>query len=181
MKRNLNFKFDCSKEVAFQKVKVYFQSQGFNLKSNYKDQLIFNRGSILLNMITFNPLQWKSTITIEIADSEIKSEFEINTDFQAVTLKEEQLWESFINNFKETIKGNFDYSSINKKLIKETKYNSLKYVKAALIGGLAAGIPGGIIAYFTGAGSVVGIAAAGGAMSYVMHQIEQEKKKNIAI
>ena len=57
----------------------------------------------------------------------------------------------------------------------------MKYVKAALIGGLAAGIPGGIIAYFTGKGSVVGIAAAGGAMSYVIHQIEQEKKKNNAI
>ena len=181
MKRNLNLKFNCSKEVAFQKAKEYFQSQGFKLQSNYKEQLVFKRGSILLNMVTFNPLQWKSTITIEISDSEIKSEFEINTDFQAVTLKEEQLWESFIVNFKESIKGNLDYSSINRKLIKDTKYNSLKYVKPALIGGLAADIPGGIIAYFTGAGSVVAIATAGGAMSYVMHQIEQEKKKNNAI
>ncbi|MBD1395668.1 hypothetical protein H9Q13_00690 [Pontibacter sp. JH31] len=57
----------------------------------------------------------------------------------------------------------------------------MKYIKPALIGGLAAGIPGGIIAYFTGVGSVVAIASAGGAMSYVMHQIEQEKKKNNAI
>ncbi|PKV76111.1 hypothetical protein [Pontibacter ramchanderi] len=181
MKRNLNFKFDCSKEVASQKVKEYFLSQGFKLHSNYKDQLVFKRGSILLNMVTFNPFQWNSTITIEIADSVINSEFDINTDFQAVTLKEEQLWENFIDNFKKSIIDNLNYSSINKKLLRETKYNSLKYVKPALIGGLAAAIPGGIIAYFTGAGSVVAIAAAGGAMSYVMHQIEQEKKKNNAI
>ena len=120
MKRTLNFKFDYSKEVALQKVKEYFLSQGFKLHSNNEDQLVFKRGSILLNMVTFNPLQWNSTITIEIADSVINSEFDINTDFQAVTLKEEQLWESFVSNFKESIRGNLDYSSVNKKLIKET-------------------------------------------------------------
>ncbi|MBD1395669.1 hypothetical protein H9Q13_00695 [Pontibacter sp. JH31] len=115
MKRNLNFKFDCSNEVALQKVKDYFLSQGFNLHSNYQDQLVFKRGSTLLNMVTFNPLQWKSTITIAIADSGIESEFDINTDFQAVTLKEEQLWENFIDNFKKSIIDNLDYSTINKK------------------------------------------------------------------
>lgn len=181
MKRALIFKFSCSKAGTLQKVKEYFLSQGFQLYSSSENSLVFKRGSILLNMVTFNPLKWNSTISVDITDSEIKALFDIDTSFQAVTLKEEQLWEKFINNFKESTKGNLDYTSINKKLLKETKNNSWKYVQAAVIGGLAAGIPGGIIAYFTGAGSVVGIAAAGGAMSYMMHQIEQDKKKNNAI
>ncbi|SIT94018.1 hypothetical protein SAMN05444128_3394 [Pontibacter indicus] len=168
-------------EEAIQKVKEYFVSQGFQLYRGSENSLVFKRGSTLLNMVTFNPLKWNSTISVEITDSEIKALFDIDTSFQAVTLKEEQLWESFINNFKESIQSSFDYCAINKKLLKETKNNSWKYVKAAVIGGLAAGIPGGTIAYLTGAGSVVGIATAGGAISYMMHQIEQDKKKNNAI
>src|SRR5688572_26761297 len=124
MKRNLNFNIQGSQELAYQRILNYFERQGFKLSKSTKDELVFKRGNTFLNMVTFNPLQWKSNVNITISNSEVNAVFDIDTSFQAVTLKEEQLWEHFINNFKNSVLNEIDLVSINNELLKETKKNS---------------------------------------------------------
>ncbi|PRY05349.1 hypothetical protein CLV24_13029 [Pontibacter ummariensis] len=177
MKTILKFKTDKPKAEVVQATKDYFLSQGFKLESSTPDSLTFRRGSTLQNMFTYNPLKWKSLTDIEIKGPEVNVLCNVTPTSQAVTTKEEKLWENFILNYQQALISNFNYHSINNKLLRETQSDSRKYVKYALIGGVIAGVPAGFIAHYTGIDAIVGIAAAGGGFYYMRHQIEKDKKK----
>ncbi|MFC5683721.1 hypothetical protein ACYE2N_01135 [Flavobacterium sp. MAHUQ-51] len=159
----------------------YFKQSGFRyIDNNTEEKLRFERGSIASNMWTFNPLKWKSEIEIEISGQKIKANFNINTVGQIATQKEEKLWDSFIENYrKHLINNKFDFKTENKKTLKSTKKNSLKYIWWALLGGLIGGVPAGLIAYWTGINSIVSIGSSVGAIGLLTKKINDDKKKSI--
>ena len=71
----------------------YFKKSGFkHIDNNLTDKkTTFERGSIASNMWTFNPLNWKSEIDVEINGQEVKANFNINTVGQIPTNKDELL------------------------------------------------------------------------------------------
>jgi hypothetical protein len=157
----------------------YFKQSDFKYIDNTTDEkLRFKRGSIALNMWTFNPLKWKSEIDIEISGQKIRANFIINATGQIATQDEQKLWDSFIVNYKTYLNDNkFDFKTENKRTLSSTKKNSLKYVGWALLGALIGGIPAGLIAYWTGINSIISIGAASGAIGLLTKKINDEKKK----
>ena len=159
----------------------YFEKSGFkHVYDNSTDRKItFERGSIFSNMWTFNPLNWKSKIDIEIIEQEVKATFNINTTGQIPTNNGELLWDSFIGNYqKYLLDSKFDFLKENSKTFKITKSKNLKYIGWAAIGGLIGGLPGGLIAYWTGIDIIGSIGAAAGALVLLTKKINDDKKKN---
>lgn len=63
MKRYVTFEIEAAKSFV-ERTKDYFINSGFTLSGESKDELRFSRGSVVQSMVTFNPLRWKSNITI---------------------------------------------------------------------------------------------------------------------
>lgn len=178
MKQKIEFKSNKSIDVLKEETLNYFQKQGFKLASGDENSLQFERGSALKNMVTFNPLKWKSLIKIKFEEDIVKANFDINTIYQAVTLKEERLWEKFISNYQKTIETGKSLLSENQTELKATKKSSWKYIGYAILGAIVFGIPSGIIAYLTGIESIVTIGAVSGALIVMINKINKEKEEN---
>ncbi len=160
----------------------YFSKSGFKqIKNNTTDRKIkFERGSVASNMWTFNPLNWKSEIEIEINNQEVKANFNINATGQIPTKEDELLWETFIDNYKKYLNdSNFDFLICNSNTLKTTKNKNLKYLGWASLGAMIGGIPAGLISYWTGINTIVSIGAVGGAIAILSMKINEEKKKNV--
>ncbi|WP_020538824.1 hypothetical protein [Lewinella cohaerens] len=153
----------------------YFQNQGFKLSEDSTNFMHFKRGSVIRNMVTFNPLKWKSIIKIEFKSKLVITEVYVNTIFQAVTLKEEELWKNFILNYQKTMKTGESYIFDNKEELKKTKRSSWKYIWYAFIGAIIFGIPSGIVAYITGVESILRVGAISGSLIFMMNRISKEK------
>lgn len=159
----------------------YFKQSGFKLVDNNQNdkKIRFERGSIASNMWTFNPLNWKSEIYIEIYGKEVKANFNINSAGQIPTNKDEILWETFINNYQRYLSdSSFDFLTENSKTLKTTKGKNLKYLGWAALGGLIGGLPAGLLAYWTEIDILVAIGAVGGAVGLMTKKINDDKKKN---
>lgn len=109
-------------------IKEYFRNQGFDISEEQNNSITFKRGSKFLNSITFNPLKWKSEITVLYETTQIIARFDIDTVNQLVTAKEEQLWITFIENFKNTIESGNSFISENNKNVSSTIKHSWKLV-----------------------------------------------------
>lgn len=155
MNQKVEFKSNKSIDVLKKETLNYFQKQGFKLADSDEDSLQFERRSLMKNMVTFNPLKWKSSIRIKFEEDNVKTDFDINTTHQAVTLKEEKLWGKFISNYQETIETGKSLISENQSELKATKKSSRKYIGYAILGAIVFGISSGIIAYLTGIESIV--------------------------
>lgn len=155
----------------------YFLNQGFKLTRMDTDILEFKRGSLTYNMITFNPLKWKSYIKLIIKEHSVIAKFDIDTTHQAVTLEEEKLWETFMANYQETIQNQKSVAYKNKVALRLTKNSSLKYVGYAILGAAVFGIPAGFIAYLTGFANMVPFAAVSGALVFLSYFISKKKKQ----
>ena len=164
------------KEMTIQ----YFKKSGFKYKDTLNEGCLrFVRGSIASNMWTFNPLNWKSQIDIEIHEKFVRASFDINTVGQIPTNKEEKLWEIFIENYEKYLHDpNFDFYTENSTSLKLKRSNSLKYLAWAALGGLIGGSIAGPIAYWIGVSSIVPIGAAGGAVALLTKKINDDKRNN---
>lgn len=178
MNQIIEFKSNKSVNILKGETQNYFQKQGFKLVKSDENSLQFKRGSVLNNMVTFNPLKWKSSINIKFEENIVKANFDINTIHQAVTLKEERLWQKFISNYQKTIETGKSLISENQLELKATKKSSWKYIGYAILGAIVFGIPSGIIAYLTGIESIVSIGAVSGALMFMMNKIEKERREN---
>lgn len=180
IKKTIEFK--ASESTDLRKMTIeYFQKSGFKLIDNKAtdNRIVFERGSIASNMWTFNPLNWKSIIDIQINGQDIKVNFNINATGQIPTNKDELLWETFIGNYqKYLLDPKFDFLTENSKTINTTKRKNLKYIGWAALGGLIGGIPAGLIAYLTGINTIVSIGAVGGAIALLTKKVNDDKKKN---
>ncbi|MEL6942189.1 MAG: hypothetical protein AAFO82_05930 [Bacteroidota bacterium] len=178
---NQQIEFQVKKSIVESKEETlkYFLDQGFKLVSSNKNSLQFRRGSMLRNMITFNPLKWKSSIQIEFHEENIVVNFDINTIYQIVTIREERLWANFISNYQRTIETGKSLIFENQIELKNTKKSSWKYIRYALLGAITFGVPSGIIAYLTDIESIVAIGTASGALTFMMNKINKEKEENL--
>lgn len=180
MKKTIEFK--VSEPTDLKKMTIeYFKKSGFKHEDSNTTgrKIIFARGSIASNMWTFNPLNWKSKIDIEINGQDVKANFNVNTAGQIPTNKDELLWETFIDNYKKyLLDSKFDFLTDNSKTLKKTKSKNLKYIGWAALGGLIGGLPAGFIAYWTGINTIVSIGAAVGAIVLLTKKINEDKKKN---
>lgn len=158
----------------------YFKQSGFKPVDTTSDRkLKFKRGSLTSNMWTFNPLNWKSDIQIEISGEIVIANFNINTKGQTLTSKEVNLWEIFINNYQNYLTENtFDFKTENEKALNSTKKNSVKLFGWALLGGLIGGIPAGLIAHWTGVNWLAGLGVGIGATVFLMKKIGDDKRSN---
>ncbi|MCU0392809.1 MAG: DUF4133 domain-containing protein [Thermoflexibacter sp.] len=180
IKKTIGFKALESTDLRKMTIE-YFQKSGFKHIDNKTTDniIIFERGSITSNMWTFNPLNWKSTIDIEISGQDVKANFNINATGQIPTNKDELLWETFIGNYqKYLLDSKFDFLAENSKALNTNKRKNLKYSGWAALGGLIGGLPAGLIAYWTGINTIVSIGAAGGAIALLTMKINDDKKKN---
>ena len=127
---NFEVKIETRKEISTVAylTKEYFKNQGFDISEEQKNSITFKRGSKFLNSITFNPLKWKSQITVLYETTQIIARFDIDTENQLVTVKEEQLWITFIENFKKTIESGNTFITENNKNVSSTIKHSWKLV-----------------------------------------------------
>lgn len=173
--------FKISEPTDLKKISIeYFKKSGFKQVDNKTtdNRIKFERGSIASNMWTFNPLNWKSTIDIEINGQDVKANLNINAAGQIPTNKDELLWETFINNYQRYLSdSSFDFLTENSKILKTTKGKYLKYLGWAALGGLIGGLPAGLLAYWTEIDILVAIGAAGGAVGLMTKKINDDKKK----
>ncbi|BDS11393.1 hypothetical protein [Aureispira anguillae] len=150
MNYTLDFKSEEPLPSLKTKTKAYFQNHGFKLSEEAPNNLQFKAGSTLRNMIAINPLKWKSQIEIEFNDQNIVAHFEINTIHQIVTQKETKVWETFVNNYQNTIETGTSFFSENENEIKEAKNANWELIGQMFFGAILLGIPGGLIATITG-------------------------------
>lgn len=175
MTQRIEFKSDKSKDVLQKETLKYFQEQGFKLTKYDANYLKFERGSTLQNMVTFNPLKWKSVTEINFIEDKVIADFVIDTTYQMVTNKEKKLWTKFISNYQNTIEKGGSFLLENKVELEETKKSSWKYVGYAIGGAIVFGIPGGIIAYLTGIDSIFTGSMIGGSIFFIMNKMNKEK------
>ncbi|MDP2187212.1 MAG: hypothetical protein Q8J69_00885 [Sphingobacteriaceae bacterium] len=157
----------------------YFTQSNFRMVSALADkQISFRRGSLLSNMYTFNPLKWKSEIQIDIQGQEVSVQVKINTFAQLPSVKEEALWDEFLQNFEAYVNdGRVDHLSKNEASLKSVKKSSYRRLGWVLVGALVAGIPAVLLALWTGIDTIAPVGASMGAMYYLNKKNEQERKQ----
>ncbi len=175
MKHQLEFTSDKSLEILQSATKQYFTTQGFKLSKEAPNHLQFKRGSISQNMLTFNPLKWKSCIDIKFDNQKIYADFDINSTFQSVTKKDEQLWETFVTNYQKSIETDQDFIQQNQHELQKTKKYNRKYLVAALIGALVFGILGIFISQWIN--TTIAVWSASGAVIFMTSKIAIDKNK----
>ena len=97
MKRQIKFRVEDGD--SFERLTDnYFLGLGFKKFGESNQPLTYKKGSVLLNMVAFNPLNWKSTVTVTLKDQFVEAAFDINSMGQMVTPKEESCgtWSSKI-------------------------------------------------------------------------------------
>lgn len=153
-------------------IESYFTEQGFNLEEKMKNGLWFTRGSILLNMFTFNPLKWKSKVQVEIKEQTVSVVVDIDTTFQAVLSSEEGVWDSFLENLGQSLDSGVVPIQENKKVLNEGKRQSFRVVGYMVAGAIIAGTLGGFITFVIGLESDVLIrwGAIGGAIAAIAYK-----------
>ncbi len=139
-----SIKFEINSNNTILKTKKYFIENKFKLQSEDENEIVFTRGSAIINRITFNPLSWKSNIKVGVKGTTVHLQADISTTGQTVTEHEVKLWEDFFENYKKTIIQGVDVNSDNKKAIHNTKLKSfnllLKLIGIAAVVGLIIGI-----------------------------------------
>lgn len=156
----------------------YFNAYGYKIISRKEDIVRLKQGSSISNAWTFDALKWMCESEIKwIGQTVIEANLNINTSGQIVTLKEEQLWDTFIDNYKRFLtETQYNFIAANSKALHSVRKNSIKYVSWAALGGLIAFIPAAIIAYFTGIDVIAPMGAVIGAVGFLMKKIQDEKK-----
>ncbi|HYG03396.1 MAG TPA: hypothetical protein VD927_13185 [Chryseosolibacter sp.] len=109
MKRQIQFEINDDTSVL-EASKTFFTRTGFKIANVTDKTVSFSKGSTLLNMVTFNPLNWKSRITLSVQNNLLLADFDIDATGQAVTPKEEKLWDKFIESYRISIVDKVDLS-----------------------------------------------------------------------
>lgn len=179
LKKSVTFSIPGASDLRLKTID-YFSKSNFRQTSALTDKKIsFRRGSLLTNMVTFNPLKWKSEIQIDIQGQEVSVELRINTFAQLSTPKEAALWDDFIKHYEAYLTDSRleDHLSNNAASLKAVKKNNYRLMGWFLIGGMIAAIPATLLAIWTGVGALAPLGATLGGMYYLNKKNEEEKKK----
>lgn len=177
MKKQIHFEVTDANS-ALESTKTFFTRHGFMMQDHISDSnLIFTKGSTLQNLASFNPLNWKSRIEVSAVRNTIQADFMIDTTGQMVTPREDELWNSFIENYKVAVVKNIDVTDHISTQLRQTQASTWKYVGWALVGGILFGVPAAFLAKLTGLNMLAPMGAAGGAILFMMNRIYNDKKK----
>ncbi|WP_028981332.1 hypothetical protein [Sporocytophaga myxococcoides] len=170
-----------SNELSINKnlTRNYFSKNGFILTRESDEYMIYKRGSLFQNFLTFNSLKWKSEIQIRFDGPTIHSTINVNTIGQIVTWKEEKLWDTFISNFEVNIYTGKDLTENNIQALVDTKSNTFRLIGWALVGAIVIGIPAGIVGYYTNIDSSAGVGATMGAILMMRNKNNKEKQSKV--
>lgn len=138
MELNIEFKTNRNDADVKEKSKSYFAKNKFTLKSENGNTLVFVRGNALLNMITFNPLQWKSSTTITTEKGCVKLSSKISTTGQVVAAHEYKLWKDFVENYKKFILKNTN--PVDDEALRKTKSENYKMMLEVILSVLVIGV-----------------------------------------
>ncbi len=149
----MNYKNQVESPLSDNELKTlliqYFNLHKFILASDMQSKLVFKCGSKIKNLVTFNPLKWKSETIINIENSIVEYECTVDASFQAVTIQEEKVWDTFIANLETTIERG-KLSTQNIRAISQDNKRSIRtYILYVILGAVIFGIPSGIISHYT--------------------------------
>ena len=118
----------------------YFKEFDFKLIEQKDGCLKFGRKSTLIDAWKVHPLRWGSEISISISDNSVIADFDIDTEIQMMTMEEEAVWQTFIENFREYLtSGVISNQKLNSAILDNRKSRS-KYLGwlglGAFVGGL---------------------------------------------
>jgi len=127
---------------------VFFEKEGFKLKTERENALVFQRGNIFQNFFVFNPLKWKSLIIVEFEEKTIVVNSTVNTIGQKVMESEKHTWRVFLKNYKDLITQNDYDENLGKAVLTfahKNRRNEYKNTIIRLIVGLLVGAIGTFI------------------------------------
>lgn len=181
IKKSVTFSIPHASDLRLKTID-YFSKSNFQLTSALTDKRIrFRRGSLLTNMVTFNPLKWKSEIEIDIQEQEVSVQLRINTFGQLPTPKEEALWDEFMKHYEAYLADSrlADHLSSNAASLKAVKKSNYRKLRWVLLGALFAGIPAGFLAVWTGIKIIAPLGAAVGGMYFLNKKNEAKKEERL--
>jgi hypothetical protein len=175
MERNITFDFKKDQKEALSLAKSYFGRQEFILVDETNNCLTFIKGNIWKNMITYNPLDWKSKIIITIIGNKFNFVAQINTFGQYVTPKEIALWDIFIENLKKTVLTKEDYVKSNFQSIEKTVQSGYIHSGYFVLGAFFVGVPSLLLAEYLKMPSIVIPLTIGGGVGFLKYKISREE------
>ncbi len=81
-----------------------------------------------LNMVAFDPLEWKSETKIQVQEGVLRANFEIDSSFQLITYEEEKLWDQFVLNYENTLQSTESFLEVN-----ASKRNAVKNLNGNIL------------------------------------------------
>ncbi len=177
MRKQIEFRLNKDAGSMSELVKKYFLKFGFKILTESSDEIVFEQGNAFQNMVTFNPLKWRSKIKVKFSIQDVLADFDINTSGQMASPREEQLWDSFINNFKRSISENIDLTNENMNLISSVKRDSWNKIGWFVIGAVIFGVPAGLLGYFTGVDMLAPLGGVGGGLFFMMYKMSKDINK----
>ena len=175
MVKTIEFESNKPLDLLKEESRIYFQKQGFRLANEGENTLDFKRGSYLTNLVAFNPLKWKSSITVVFTEAGVSAHFDINTIFQLVLPKEDKLWEKFVLNFQLTLDNSEDFTLDNQTELNNTLKSSYRFTGFILLGAVVFWIPSIAIAHFTGIDSIGKYGGIFGAAAFASYRMFKEE------
>lgn len=149
--REIEFEVNDFENVR-EAISSYFELYNFKKFRVEEQCLMFKKNEKFLSSWSFNPLKWYSFITVKLIDSKkIQTTFSLSTTHLINGLKELEIWNIFIINFKNYLINNKNYSENElNKAIKKSKLNGAFFFATILFIGLLAGLLKYFITHFSG-------------------------------
>ncbi|HEY1038064.1 MAG TPA: hypothetical protein VGF30_01590 [Bacteroidia bacterium] len=157
----------------------FFTRSEFKLVEQNGNNLKFKKGSILRNGFTFDPLKWKSDLTVEITGNKIKAKLDIANTGQSMGNKEEEVLDSFFKSYKLYVNEGLDFEKAHADAAQKIKKHGWNIVLWAVLGAVVIGVPAGIIAYLTGIKSILTTGAIFGAILGMLKVQAGKKPKDL--
>ncbi|MBW7952386.1 MAG: hypothetical protein H3C56_07505 [Chitinophagaceae bacterium] len=149
--REIEFEVNDFENVR-EAISSYFELYNFKKNREEEDCLMFKKNEKFLSSWSFNPLKWYSFITVKlIGTKKIRAGFFLSTTHLINVLKEIEIWNIFIVNFKNYLTNNNNYSENElNKAIKKSKLIGGFFFATILFVGLLAGLLKNFITHFSG-------------------------------
>jgi hypothetical protein len=139
LKRHPEFNIDNPQELE-NKILTYFNYPGFQLVEKTENFFRFKNNSFFFSTWTFNPLKWKSEITVKIHRNKIEADFFLDLSAQLNVSKKVEVWDTFIKNFQLFLTENIDYQTSNENAVMKAKKSGWKTIGWVLLTALGTGM-----------------------------------------
>lgn|GEM_PF-4701565 len=154
--------------LGIQRSCVYFENAGFKRLQSNSEGVVFQRGNLLQNQFTFDPLKWKSKVAIYHEGVKLYLQLELDTTGQLVRPAEKRIWEQFVAEWGLYIQDPAAFQSVLHKKRWSNKLGNVRILGVIFgIIVIAAGL-GGFLAYITGINVLLTMVGAMAAASLII-------------